>query len=140
MVRIRRLPAPLLVLLALLALPGCYYDTSVSFSVHVTTVSSSDTTYSGMAVSLESVYAVDNAAVYITAQDWTVTGAPVSATYVLDDDGREAVFLASTAGTYTVRYRTWYYTNWDYDDCHCTAYTSYRESYVTITVLPAPSI
>ena len=59
---------------------------------------------------------------------------------MLDDDGRDANFLAATAGTYTVRYRTWYYTNWDYDHCHCTVYSSYRESYVTVTVLPAPPI
>lgn len=126
--------------LGVLVLSGCYYSSSVSFSVSVNAVSSPDTTYEGLAVSLASVYAIDNAEVYITDQDWGVTGAPIGATYVLDDDGRDATFLASTPGTYTVRYRTWYYTDWDYYDCYCTVYTSYRESYVTITVLPAPSI
>jgi hypothetical protein len=141
MVRIRRLPHVFIVaLVGMLGLSGCYYSSSISFSVHVSTTSSPDTTFEGVAVDLESVYAVDNAEVYITAQDWTVTGAPGGSTWMLDDDGRDATFLADTPGTYTIRYRTWYYTNWDYEDCFCTTYTSYRESYVTVTVLPAPSI
>lgn len=128
-------------LFGVLALSGCYYSASgSSYSVSVTIVSSPSTTYEGVAVTLESLYAVDNAAVYITDQDWSVTGAPPGSTFVLDDNGREASFLSATAGTYTVRYRTWYYTDWDYDYCHCTVYSSYRESYVTVTVLPASSI
>lgn len=122
----------------MLALSGCYYSSSISYSVSVTTVASPDITFEGIAVDLESVYAIDNAAVYITDQDWSITGAPLGATFVLDDNGRDATFLATTPGDYTVRYRTWYYTDWDYYDCYCTVYTSYRESFVTITVVPAP--
>lgn len=124
-----------------LTLPGCFYYAgySTSYSVVVITSASPDTTFQGLTVSLNSAYAIDNASVYITSQDWSVTDAPLAATYVLSDQGRSATLLPNTPGTYVMRYRTWYYTNWDYSYCYCTYYTSYRESYVTVTVLPAPS-
>ncbi len=121
----------------LLVLNGCYYSASVSYSITVSTEAQPDALYVGTSSTLVSTYAVDNAAVYITTQDWTVTTAPAG--FVLSDAGREATFTPTGPGTYVVRYRTWYYTNWDYDYCYCYNATGYRESYVTVTVLPAPS-
>jgi hypothetical protein len=136
-----RLPA--LLACCLFVLPGCYYSAGYyaydNYSVSVTASAEPATTFTGMAVDLNSSYAIDNAAVYITTQDWTVTAAPTAATYALTDGGRDATLLAVTPGTYVVRYRTWYYTNYDYDYCYCTTATGYRESFVTITVVPAPS-
>lgn len=134
----------LLLLLALVTLPGCYYAVGGyyyydDYSVAVTATGQPDPTFAGTPVDLDSVYAIDNAQVYITTQDWTVTTAPAGAIYVLDDDGRSATLLATTPGTYTVRYRTWYYTDWDYGYCYCTTATGYREAFVTITVVAAPS-
>jgi hypothetical protein len=127
-------------LLACLVLPGCYYyNASYSYSVTVTAVADNNTVFTAMSVTLASDYDIDGTTVYITDQDWSVTTAPALATYALDDDGRDATFIPLTPGTYVVRYRTWYYTSYDYDYCYCTYYTSYRESYVTINVLPAPS-
>lgn len=116
---------------------GSYYD--YDYSVSVTAEADPDATFTGLTVNLSSTYAIDNASIYITSQDWTVTSEPASATYVLDDDGRDATLLAMTPGTYVVRYRTWYYSNYDYDYCYCTTATGYRESFVTITVTLAPS-
>lgn len=133
---------PALLMASLVALSGCYYSASgysYSYSVTVTAVADNDTALTGMTVSLMSDYDVDNAEVYITDHEWSVTSAPVAASFAFDDDGRDATLLPVTAGTYVVRYRTWYYTNYDYYDCYCTTYSSYRESYVTVTVLPAPS-
>lgn len=131
--------SPALLFAALLALPGCYYYAGgYSYSVYVTAVADYDLVYPSTPVSLNSDYDIDNASVYITDQDWDVVTAPDAAVFVLDDDGRDATLIPVTAGTYVVRYRTWYYTNYDYYDCYCTDYTSYRESYVTIEVVPAP--
>ncbi len=126
-------------LIACLVLPGCYYSASYSYSVTVTAVADNNTVYTAMAVSLASDYDVDGTTVYITDQEWTVTTAPALATFALTDDGRVATFIPLSPGTYVVRYRTWYYTSYDYDSCYCTYYTSYRESYVTVNVLPAPA-
>lgn len=133
--------SPVLLLACLLVLPGCHYyaGTGYSYSIQVTAVADNETVFSGMTVSLTSDYDIDNADVFITDQDWSVTTAPASAVFALDDDGRDATLLPVTAGTYVVRYRTWYYTDYDYYDCYCTHPTGYRESYVTITVLVAPS-
>lgn len=136
----------LLALLAcsLLLLPGCYYAAGYyydyDYSVSVSAEAAPSTTFSSVAVNLSSTYAIDNASIYITSQDWTVTSAPDTATYVLDDNGRDATLLAVTPGTYVVRYRTWFYSNYDYNACYCTTATGYRESFVTITVVPAPSV
>jgi hypothetical protein len=126
-------------LIACLMLSGCYYNAHYDYSVTVTAVADNETVIVGTTVSLTSEYEIDNASVYITDQDWGVTSAPASSTFVLDDDGRDATFLASTPGTYVVRYRTWYYTGWDYDHCYCTDASGYRESSITITVVAAPS-
>lgn len=131
--------SPALLLACLLVLPGCYYHAGYSYSIQVTAVADNETVFSGMNVSLTSDYDIDNAEVFITDHDWSVTSAPVSAVFALDDDGRDATLLPVTTGTYVVRYRTWYYTEYDYYDCYCTYPTGYRESYVTITVLVAPS-
>lgn len=132
--------APALLIACVMALSGCYYTGSgYSYSVYVTAVADYDTVFTSMPVSLTSDYDIDNASVYITDQDWDVTTAPAAAVFAITDDGRDATFVPVTAGTYVVRYRTWYYTNYDYYDCYCTSYSSYRESYITITVLPAPS-
>ena len=135
----------LLVVLAccLIALPGCFYSAGYyyhdyDYSVAVVAVADPETTFSGVPVDLTSVYAIDNATVYISEQDWTVIEAPFDATFALDDDGRDATLLAATPGDYKVLYRTWYYTNYDYDYCYCTTSTGYRESFVIVTVLPAP--
>jgi hypothetical protein len=117
---------------------GCYYDDGWSYSVSVNAVADNETVFTGLTVTLSSDYDIDDATVYITEQDWGVTSAPADAVFALNEDGREATFTPVTTGTYVVRYRTWYYTNWDYDACYCTHHTSYRESYVTITVLAAP--
>jgi hypothetical protein len=122
------------------ALSGCYYSDGYSYSVSVTTTADNSTVYSGMNVTLSSAYSIDNATVYITSQDWTVTTAPVAAVFALTDNGRDATLLPVTPGTYVVRYRTWYYTNYDYNYCYCTSATGYRESYVTVTVLAAPPV
>lgn len=127
-------------LVLVLTLSGCYYsDGSYSYSISVNTMADNGTVVSGMSVSLSSDYDIDNASVYITDQDWGVTTAPTAAIFAFDDNGREATLMPLTPGTYVVRYRTWYYTNWDYNSCYCTYASSYRESYVTVTVLPAPS-
>ncbi len=118
---------------------GCYYQADHSYSVSVTAVVDYQTVYSDTEVSLTSEYAIDNATVYIDDQDWSVTSAPSGAVYALDDYGRDAYLIPITVGTYVVRYRTWFYTNYDYDSCYCTYATGYRESYITITVIPAPS-
>lgn len=131
---------PAMLIACVVALSGCYYvGSGYSYSVQVTAVADYDTVYTSTPVSLTSDYDIDNAEVYITDQDWDVTTAPTAAVFALTDDGRDATLLPVTAGTYVVRYRTWYYTNYDYYDCYCTAYTSYRESYITITVVVAPS-
>ena len=127
----------LLVLFAGCLLSGCYYSASVSYSITVTTQAQPDTIIAGTSTTLVSIYQIDNASVYLTAQDWTVTTAP--AAYVISDQGRDATFTPAGSGTFVVRYRAWYYTNWDYNYCYCTYATGYRESYVTVTVLPAPS-
>ncbi|HEX3132225.1 MAG TPA: hypothetical protein VHX44_01440 [Planctomycetota bacterium] len=126
----------------LLALSGCYYSSgySYSYSVSVSATADNSPVVSGMSVSLNSVYNIDNATVYITSQDWTVTTAPVAAVFALNDNGRDATLVPVTPGTYVVRYRTWYYTNYDYNYCYCTYATGYREAFVTVTVLPAPSV
>ena len=139
--------SPALLFAALLSLPGCHYyadpvyDNGYRYSISVTAVAVYDTAYSGTEVPLFSDYDLDNVEVYITDQDWTVISAPVSAVFALDDYGRDATLLPVTPGTYVVMYRTWYYTNYDYYDYYCYCYNSsgYRESYVTVTVFPAPS-
>jgi len=132
--------SPLWLIACVMALSGCHYyhdDYSYGYSVSVTAVADNTTVISGMSVALDSDYDIDGASVYITDQDWSVTTAPVSAVFALDDEGRSATFTPTTTGTYVVRYRTWYYTNYDYDYCYCTSATGYRESYVTITVVAA---
>ena len=121
----------------LLLLSGCHYSSSDSYgySVTVSTQAQPNALYEGTSSTLVSRYAVDNASVYITAEDWTVTSAPDG--YVLSDAGREATFTPLGPGTYVVRYRTWYYTDWD--SCYCYEATSYRETYVTVTALAAPA-
>lgn len=132
-----RWPSALLIA-GLIVLSGChYYNASYSYSVSVTAVADNETVVSGMTVSLTSDYDIDDAEVYITDQDWSVISAPASAVFTFDDDGRDATLIPTTPGTYVVRYRTWYYTNWDYDACFCTHSTGYRESFVTITVAAA---
>lgn len=128
-------PSVLLVA-CLIVLSGCHYyaGSGYSYSIQVTAVADNETVASGMTVSLTSDYDIDDAEVYITDQDWSVIMAPPSAVFTFDDDGRDATLTPTTAGTYYIRYRTWYYTNWDYYDCYCTHPTGYRESYVTITV------
>jgi len=133
--------SPLALLIAsLAALPGChYYEADYSYSISVNAVADNNTVMTGMSVSLASDYDIDGTSVYITDQDWSVTAAPTAAVFAFDDYGRDATLMPITAGTYVVRYRTWYYTSYDYDYCYCTTATGYRESYVTITVLIAPS-
>jgi hypothetical protein len=131
-----------LVACCLLFLSGCYYESEsddVYFRVEVSAEADHPTAFVGMTVELSSYYVTDHASVYITTHDWTVVSHPAGATYILDDYGRDASLLPLSPGTYVVRYRTWYYTNHDYEDCDCTTATGYREDFVTITVVPAPS-
>ncbi|MBA3699533.1 MAG: hypothetical protein H0W78_11865 [Planctomycetes bacterium] len=122
-----------------LLLSGCYYHADYSYSISVTAVADNQTVISTTPVSLTSEYDFDNVTVYIDDQDWSVTSAPAGAVFTFYDDGRDATLIPTSVGTYVVRYRTWYYTNYDYDYCLCTYATGYRESYITITVIPAPS-
>jgi hypothetical protein len=130
-----------LLVCCLLGLSGCH-DAGVdegsysSYQVTVYTDAQPDALYAGMSTSLGSTYVVYNASITITDQDWMVTSAPAG--YVLADYGREAIFTPGAAGVYVVRYRTWYYSNWDYDACYCSYATGYSESYVTVTVVAAP--
>ena len=130
-----------LLVCCLLGISGChdagvYEDSYSSYQVTVYADAQPDVLYSGMSTSLGSTYVVYNASITITDQDWMVTSAPAG--YVLADYGREAIFTPGAAGVYVVRYRTWYYSNWDYDACSCSTSSGYRESYVTVTVVAAP--
>ena len=130
-----------LLVCCLLGMSGCHYvavDDGGYSSYQVTVYADAEPNvlYSGMSTTLTSTYVVDNASITITDQDWMVTSAPAG--YVLADYGREAIFTPSAAGVYVMRYRIWYYSNWDYDACYCSYATGYRESYVTVTVVAAP--
>ncbi len=127
----------LLLLPSVLLTNGCSSSSDYSYSIAISTEAQPDTIYVGTPTTLLSYYHTDNVAVYLTAQDWTVVTAPDG--YVLSDFGREADFTPSGPGTYVVRYRTWYYTNYDYDSCYCTYATGYRESYVSVTAVLAPA-
>ncbi len=115
-------------------LGGCsYYVSGYNYTITVNTSAAPTPTYTGMATTLSASYATDNVSLYLTAHDWSVVNA--AGPYVLQDNGFTAQFTPGIAGQYTIRYRTWYYTNYDY----CCYATGYRESYVVVTVLtPVP--
>lgn len=119
----RRL-ATLLFALALLA--GCHGH--VSWSVTITTHSASSTAYTGTEVGLYAVFHLDDTDVWIDDEDWDVVSAPGA--FALDDHGQTAELTGLVSGDYVVRYRVWYWV--DDGSYHV------QESFVTVTVLPAP--
>jgi hypothetical protein len=114
---------------------GACHEYHVSYSISVNADATPNPTYAGLTITLSSRYSTDNANAYVTDHDWTVTSA--AGGYTLQDDGFTAEFTPTAVGTYVVRYRTWYYTNWDSGCCYYP--TSYREVYVTVSVVPGPS-
>jgi hypothetical protein len=119
----------------LMALSGCYYYVSnvPYYSVNVTTNAAPTPTYTGFQTTLSANYVTENVAVYIVAHEWSMVTA--AGPYILEDNGFTGNLTVGVAGQYTLRYRTWYYTNYDY----CCSATEYRESYVVITALVPPS-
>ena len=119
----RWLPA-FAVLLALL-LSGCHDD--FSYSVSINTMAESGTVTTGQAVGLSVHFTTDNTSVSIDSDDWQVVSSPGS--YTLTDFGRSADLTPAVAGTYVVRYRVWFWTDWgDY---------IYKESFVTVQAVTA---
>jgi hypothetical protein len=120
-------------LACLLVLSSCHsYHSGYHFSVSVNTEAAPSPTFTGLETNLSASYSTDNVAVYLTDHNWTVLTA--AGPYVLQDNGFTAKFTPSVAGDYTIRYRAWYYTNYDY----CCYATSYRESIVVVTALVPP--
>ena len=120
-------------LVALCTLSGCHYYSSYSYDVHVGTEVGPNPSYAGLTVSLNATYDLDNVSIHITDHEWVVTSA--DGAYTLVDNGLTGEFTPMVAGNYTIKYRTWYYTEYDY----CCYATEYRESVVVLTVLdPVP--
>lgn len=110
---------PALALFALL-LSGCHDD--FSYSVSITTTADSSTVPTGNAVGLSVYFTISNTSVAIDYDDWQIVSSPGAA--VLSDFGRSADLTPYVAGTYVVRYRVWYWT--DYGDYN------YQESFITV--------
>ncbi len=117
-----------------LALSGCYYYASdvPYYSISVTTDVALSPTFAGFDTAVTATYATNNVAVYLVEHDWSVVSA--AGPYVLVDNGFTGTLRPGVAGEYLLRYRAWYYTN--YDNC-CSA-SDYRESYVVVTALTPP--
>jgi hypothetical protein len=113
---------------------GCHYysDNVDSYQVSVSTTAAPNPSFAGFTSTVSASYSNDNVVLNLTAHDWSVVSS--SGAYVLVDHGYTADFTPMIAGDYTLRYRTWYYTNYDY----CCYATGYRESYVVVTAFAPP--
>ncbi len=114
-------------LFALVLLTGCH--DSWSWSVTITTYSDTSASYTGTAVGLTAVISTRHTDVWIDHELWDAVSAP--GTYILNDHGQTAEFTGQFAGSYTLRYRVWYWA----DD----GYYYSQESFVTVLVLAAPA-
>jgi len=118
----------------LFVLSGCHYYASAGpyYTVSVTANAAPSPTFTGFDTTLSATYATSNVAVYLVAHEWSMVTA--AGPYILEDYGFTGKLTPGVAGEYTLRYRTWYYTNYDY----CCYATEYRESYVVITAFAPP--
>jgi hypothetical protein len=116
---------PAFVVLLALLLSGCYCD--CSYSVSINTTADTGTVPVGDVVGLSVHFTSENTSVTIDSDDWQVVSGPGG--YTLTDFGRSADLTPVVAGTYVVRYRVWYWTDWgDYN---------YQESFVTVQAVAA---